>query len=84
MFQRRRAARTMPRFFFAIESEPDTIGLDLPDRRAARGEAIKAAGEILRDIDGAFSGEPWTMTVTGESGEFVLELRFSILEGDGA
>jgi hypothetical protein len=69
----------MPRYFFNIESErPDTLGVELPDRKTARSEAIKAAGEILRDIDGALSAEEWIMVVSDESGEILLELKFSV------
>ena len=71
----------MPKFFFNISSErPDTVGLELPDRKTARGEAIRAAGEILRDIDGALSTQEWFMIVSEESGDYVLELRFSVRE----
>lgn len=72
----------MPKFFFHIGGErPDTAGVELPDRAAARGEAIRTAGEILRDLDGAFSGRQWTMTVEDEEGGMVLELRFQVTEG---
>ncbi len=71
----------MPRFFFHIDEErPDTVGVDFPDCETARGEAIRAAGEILRDIDGAFARQEWKMTVKDESGAVVLELRFSVTE----
>lgn len=72
----------MPRFFFHVDEERrDTVGVDFPDRETARGEAIRAAGEILRDIDGAFAGQEWRMTVIDENGAVVLELRFSVTEG---
>ena len=71
----------MPKFYFNIDSErPDTEGVDLPDRKKARSEAIRAAGEILRDIDGHLTAKDWIMVVKDESGGFVLELRFSIRE----
>jgi len=71
----------MPRFFFNIDSErPDTEGVELPDRKKVRGEAIRAAGEMLRDIDGHLSAKDWIMVVKDESGDFVLELRFSVRE----
>jgi hypothetical protein len=69
----------MPKFFFNINSErPDPVGVELPDRKTARSEAIRAAGEILRDIDGAFSAKEWIMVVSDENGEFFLRLRFSV------
>jgi hypothetical protein len=71
----------MPKFFFNVDEErPDAVGVDFPDRKTARGEAIRAAGEILRDIDGAFTGQEWKMVVRDERGEVVLELRFSVTE----
>jgi hypothetical protein len=71
----------MPRFFFNIDAErTDSVGVDLPDRESARGEAIRTAGEILRDLDGALSGREWRMVVSDERGEIVLELRFSVTE----
>jgi hypothetical protein len=73
----------MPRYFFHIHDSrdiPDRDGVDLPDLKAVRGEAIRAAGEMLRDIDGAFSGEEWTMQVTDEAGRPVHTLRFSATE----
>ncbi len=70
----------MPRFFFHDTGQADREGVDLPDRKAARDEAIRAAAEILKDIDGAFSGKQWVMTVEDEAGNFVLELTFSLRE----
>ena len=58
----------MPKFFFSIDGEqPDILGVELPDAHAARSEAIRAAGEILRDIDGAFKGREWVMRVDDEA-----------------
>lgn len=74
----------MQRFFFHIEGErPDLSGVELTDRRSARGEAIRTAGEILRDIDGALSNREWKMTVQDEYGAIVLVLRFQVTEGAG-
>lgn len=71
----------MPRYFFDISSErPDTVGVELPDRAKARAEAIRAAGEILRDIDGALSSREWIMSVKDESGAIILQLRFEVTE----
>jgi hypothetical protein len=71
----------MPKFLFSIGGEArDTFPVDLPDRKSVRGEAIRAAGEILRDIDGALKKKEWRMVVKDESGELVLELRFSVRE----
>ena len=69
----------MPRYFFDVETEePDKSGVVLENRSVARGEAIKAAGEILRDIDGDFSGREWAMRVREAGSGRVLEIRFSV------
>lgn len=42
----------MPHYYFSLYDhvrEPDDIGLDLPDDAAARSEAIRFAGELVRD-----------------------------------
>jgi hypothetical protein len=71
----------MPRYYFDIASErPDATGVELPDRTKARAEAIRAAGEILRDIDGALSTREWAMTVRDESGAVILQLRFVVTQ----
>ncbi len=71
----------MPRYYFDISSErPDTAGVELPDRHAARSQAIRAAAEILRDIDGLLSSREWVMSVKDESGAVILELRFTVSE----
>ena len=73
----------MPRYFFHIHDGrniPDQDGTDLPDIKAVRGEAIRAAGEILADINGGLSHEEWRMEVTDEVGRPVLTLRFSATE----
>jgi hypothetical protein len=47
---------TMPRFFFHLEDGAtflDADGIDLPDLKAARDEAIRATGEMLREIPNA-------------------------------
>jgi hypothetical protein len=73
----------MPRYFFSVHDSrdmPDRDGVDLPDLKAVRAEAVRAAGEMLRDIDGALTGEEWIMEVTDEAGRLVLTLRFSATE----
>ena len=59
----------MARFYFHIEDDRthiDQIGVELPDLEAARDEAVRAAGEILRDGDtkALRTGKPWRMWVT--------------------
>ncbi len=78
----------MPRYYFSIHDgvteQPDTIGTSLANPRAARSEAIRAAGEMLADVDGNLTGEEWRMTVTDENGSVVLTLRFSAIEENEA
>ena len=72
----------MPRFFFHVtsnmRSDPDSVGTDLPDLKAARSEAIKACGEMLRDLDGSLvhQGE-WSMELVDEEGHRLLTFRFT-------
>ena len=78
----------MPRYYFHVEDDRtqiDQTGVELPDLKAARDEAVGAAGEILRDgaAEGLWSGKPWRMWVTqspfaNEKPLFVL--RFSATE----
>lgn len=72
----------MPRYFFHVDDgslEPDMVGAEMADTRAARAEAVRASGSILKDIDGNFwaGGNPWIMSVTDEQGLLLFELRFS-------
>ena len=74
------AGRQMPRYFFNIDGEsPDGDGLELPDIAAARAEAVRAAGEMLRDWDGDLPGNQWTMVVN-EADRPVLTLQFRAKE----
>ena len=78
----------MPRYYFHIEDDRtliDHIGVDLPDLEAARDEAVRAAGQLLRNgqAKALWTGKPWRMWVTqspfaNEKPLFVL--RFSATE----
>jgi len=80
----------MSRYYFHIEddrTEIDHIGVELPDLEAARQEAVRAAGEILRDGSGKtlWSGKPWRMWVTQSplpAEKTLFSLRFSAREGE--
>jgi hypothetical protein len=75
----------MPRYYFHIEddrTEIDRVGVELPDLKTARDEAVSAAGQILRNgaAKNLWGGKPWRMWVTqtpfaNEKPLFVL--RFS-------
>jgi hypothetical protein len=71
----------LPRYFFHLRDSSEFIdheGVDLPSIDEARAQAVVAAGEALRDLDGRFwqSGE-WRMWVTNENGATVFTLKFS-------
>jgi hypothetical protein len=79
----------MPRYYFHIEddhTEVDHAGVELPDLEGARAEAIRSAGELLRNgaAKSLWSGKAWRMWVTlspfaAEKPLFVI--RFSAEEG---
>ena len=80
----------MPRYYFHIEdsrTEIDQVGMELPDLQAAREEAVRAAGELLRNGagKGLWSGKPWRMWVTQSpppGAKTLFSLRFSATEGE--
>jgi hypothetical protein len=56
----------MPLYHFVIDPDPlpPTAAIELPDTHAAWQEATRAAGEIVRDLDGSFeAGTEWSMQV---------------------
>ncbi|WP_371180073.1 hypothetical protein [Bradyrhizobium sp. URHA0013] len=59
---------SVPRFHFHIvdgTALTDTDGLELPDTAAAKSEAIRLAGAVLKDYigDDLWRGEPWQIVV---------------------
>ncbi len=74
----------MPRYFFHVNdgsSARDEDGTELPDIYAAQHMAIRASGEILRDMGAAFwNGTEWKLEVTDEHGQTLFVLRFSAEE----
>ena len=76
----------MPLFFFHIRTgedlDEDTVGVDLPDLDAVRGETAAAMGDMFRDA--ALTGKPVVgeaFEVTDEDGRPVLRVP---LDGDRA
>jgi hypothetical protein len=71
----------MPRYFFHVVDGREIVddeGTELPGLRAARAEAIRTAGAMLRDEGDEFwNGTEWHMNVTDAAGQSVLKLRFS-------
>jgi hypothetical protein len=74
----------MARFFFHVEdgkSYPDREGVELPDLKSVRAEALRASGEMLRDNGlSLWDGEDWEMRVVNEAGQPVITLKFSAAE----
>ena len=74
----------MPRYHFHVRDgvdRPDRDGIDLPDIRVARAEALKLAGEIIRDAGMRDDlGEEWRITVTDEAGLTLFIMDFLVAE----
>ena len=71
----------MPRYFFHVHDGKDYTdreGVELPDAKSAREEAIRAAGGMLRDMSSRFATEEWRMNVTDRDGRPVLTLQFRV------
>jgi hypothetical protein len=68
----------MPRFYFNVHdgvSQIDKDGTVLPDWQTARIEAVRLAGEILRDEAYRIAlGEDWCIEVTDRKGAIVFRL----------
>jgi hypothetical protein len=80
----------MPRYYFHLKDgrlSLDDYGIDLPDLGAARKEAVRYSGEVLRD--GAhttlWNGEPWNLWVTDQpagEGRTLFTLTFAAVDGE--
>jgi hypothetical protein len=68
----------MPLYFFHTRNGgefDDDQGTYFADDTAARGGAIIAAGEVLKDLGADFwAGEDWSLRVLSETGRIVCEL----------
>jgi hypothetical protein len=79
----------MQRYFFHLKdghTSLDGEGVDLADLNAARQEALRFSGEVLREGpgDSLWTGEPWRLWVTDQpdgQGKTFFTLRFSASEG---
>jgi hypothetical protein len=71
----------MSRYFFHVEDGKryrDHVGVELPNLKAVRAEALRATGEMLRDNGLAvWDGEEWEMQVVDEAGLPIFTLTFS-------
>lgn len=72
----------MPRFHFSVydgASSLDPEGMRLPDQAAARLEAVRRAGRILKaDAQRVLSGDEWRMEVSDDSGVILFRLDFFV------
>ncbi len=70
----------MPRYFFHVKDSSEYIdsdGVELAGPEQAHVQAVVAAAEALKDLDGKFwDGQDWRMWVTDETGETLFALRF--------
>lgn len=65
----------MPRFHFHVADDSDEEGTVLPNFVAAKTEAIKLAGALIREEAGSFWDKGrWGMTVTNGDGLRLLQL----------
>ncbi|MBZ9674525.1 DUF6894 family protein [Mesorhizobium sp. ES1-1] len=72
----------MPLFHFHVDNGklvPDPVGTQLPDIDTARSEAVRAAGEMLTDLDGKLweGDKTWIMHVTDSDQILLFSLTFT-------
>jgi hypothetical protein len=74
----------MPRFFFNVRdgiSIPDKGGLELPDLYAARLEAVRYSGELLKAHPDAFWVQhEWRIEVTDAIGLILFAIHISAVQ----
>lgn len=74
----------MPRYHFNVHdgvSSLDHDGTELPDWKAARLEAVRLAGEILKDeAERVVLGEDWRIEVSDDTGLVLFHMAFVITE----
>ena len=70
----------MPLYHFNIEdgaAYPDVEGTEYPDLEAARTEAVRRSGALLRDNSRSFwGGNGWKLIVTDAAGMVMFTLYF--------
>ena len=72
----------MPRYFFHItdgQTYPDTQGTELPSLEAARREAFRAFGDMLKNRD-AWKSNEWVMDIADGADQSQLGHTFSVNE----
>ena len=71
----------MPRFFFHVHNgvqHIDREGMDLHGPATAHSEAVVAAGDMLRDVDGHFENGIWSMRVLDGNGDMVSDIAIVV------
>ncbi|WP_426954146.1 DUF6894 family protein [Muricoccus radiodurans] len=70
----------MPLYHFQVlddQTLPDSVGVQLPDLKAARVEAVRVAAEILKEHAETFwSTYEWQLKVTDDTGLTLFTLLF--------
>ncbi len=78
----------MPRYFFQVHDGAGTVdddGMDFPDLAAARVEAVRLGGAILRDQAERFvEAQDWHLEVTDAAGLILFTLWFAAIDAPGA
>ena len=67
----------MPRYFFHVNDGVQQInrdGNELHGPEKAHSEAVIAAGDMLKDIDGHFTNGNWSMRVLDDAGTVVSDI----------
>ena len=74
----------MPRYHFKVmdgHSEIDHDGTELPDVLSARIEALRLAGEIIKDAAHLASlGSDWRVEVTDDRGLMLFRMGFVVMD----
>ncbi|WP_128291273.1 DUF6894 family protein [Afifella aestuarii] len=74
----------MPRYFFNVypdSAELDREGTEITDTHTAQAEAVRMAGEIMRDMGRQFwTGDEWRLEVIDAEGNRIFVVRFSARE----
>ena len=71
----------MHRFFFHVHDNGDLLdqeGSEFASVEEARHHAVVTAGEMIREHGGAWTDEPWRMTVVDQHGLVVCRLSFVV------
>lgn len=76
----------MPRFYFDTlnsEHDEDQEGIDLPDRFAARREAVRFAGSVMKDQpDLLWDGTRFVVEVRGEGRTLLFKVSMQAEDFD--